>query len=160
MRLFGIADNLVIGQWRRRPQVQSGRAVSFGLQGTAVLFGHSKSSALSAFRRQSAVRALAAAPSALAFRASATRIRDKLRSAARDRVMFANMAMGTPRDNTACRFVMTPNRRHRRCMASRSRKALWNSKRRCHAVCGEDHPTLAGRLPWRRACDANSGNSE
>ena len=73
---------------------------------TGFRWAMAESSALSAFSRHSAVRALAAAPSSLAFRASATRIRDRLRSAASDRVMFANMAVGTPSDNTVHRFVI------------------------------------------------------
>ena len=81
-------------------------AVASHLVTTGFRWAMAESSALSAFSRHSAVRALAAAPSSLAFRASATRIRDRLRSAASDRGMFANMAVRTPSDNTVHRFVI------------------------------------------------------
>jgi hypothetical protein len=41
--------------------------------------------------------------------------------------MFTSMAMGDPRDNTTCRFVMTPNGWHRLDMPKLVEERVWNS---------------------------------
>jgi hypothetical protein len=64
--------------------------------------------------------------------------------------MFTTMAMGDPRDNTACRFVMTPHRRRRLDMPKLVEERVLESMRRCQASAARTTlPRLAAPVALR-----------